>query len=184
MKRYLKKSITLIKYALVFLFIIFEELAWNKLGKPAYEEVKSLKVMDRFKDWVSKIEHRLALLALFLTPFILMEVSAILATKAFVMGALYWGLALYSLKIIMTVPVVIIFTTGKDVLVSFFVIRYSYGAILKFKRSDAFRGAKRQLKTMKSNLKEKKIALMGKEKGTLRKSFRRLYQKIKKTYRG
>ena len=137
------KVIKYLKILVVVLFILVEEIAWNKIGKPAYIAVKSLKIMKRFKEWVANVENRWALLAIFITPFGVMEIFSLLSLQAFASGAIITGIGLYTFKLALTAPVVIIFTTAKTELVSFFPIRYSYGTILKFKRSNTFRKVKK-----------------------------------------
>lgn len=149
------KLYNLVKYFKIFivvLFIIVEEIAWNKIGRPAYIKVKSLKIMTRFKNWIGDVENRWKLLAIFLTPFILMEVSSLFAVKALATGAIITGIGLYTIKILLTAPVVIIFNAAKPELVSFYPIRWSYGAILNFKRSKTFRGVKTYMAKIKDEL--------------------------------
>ncbi len=68
----LDKVLHYIKLLLVALFIVFEELAWNRIGEPAYNAIKSLQIMEKFKNWVADINHRYLLLLIFMIPFVLM----------------------------------------------------------------------------------------------------------------
>lgn len=142
------------KILLVILFIIFEEILWNKVGKPIYELIKSLRLMVKFKEWVGEFKHRYALLVIFITPFVLMEIMSLLSLKSFATGAIGMGISLYVVKLVLTVPVVIIFNSGKKQLVSFFPIRYGYGMIINLKRSSTFRNVKKFTKKVKQVVRE------------------------------
>ena len=144
-----------IKILFVVLFIIFEEIAWKRIGEPAYIAIQSLKIMDRFKLWIADISHRYMLLGVFIIPFILMEVSSIYAGAALFSGSIIMGLGLYAIKLILTAPVVIIFNAGKETLVSFWAIKYGYGMILRLKRSKTFRSVKSFTAKLKINSKKK-----------------------------
>lgn len=109
--------------------------------------------MQRFKTWVGEVENRRALLAIFLAPFVVMEIFSLLSLKAFATGAIITGVGLYVFKLALTAPVVIIFNTGKKELVTFYPIRYSYGAILNLKRSNTFRCVKRYTAKVKEEMK-------------------------------
>lgn len=149
---FLSKLKRYLKILFVILFIIFEEIIWNKFGKPLYEKVKSLKVIERFKIWLEDIEHRYLILFIFLVPFFIMELLSLLAIKAFATGLIITGIGLYVIKILLTAPVVVIFNVAKKQLVSFFLIRYSYGIILNFKRSNIFREVKTYIKFIKNEI--------------------------------
>ena len=132
-----------LKVILVTLFIIFEEIAWRRIGEPAYKAVSALQIMDNFKSWVSDINHRYLLLLVFIVPFVLMEGASALAFKAWGSGLIFSGLAIYSIKLILTAPVVVIFNTGKEILLTFWVIRTVYGWIEALKNSKTFKGIKK-----------------------------------------
>ena len=174
---------TLIHYIKVFLvvgFIIFEELAWKRLGQPAYEAIKPLKVMDKFKDWIADIDHRYMLLAIFFIPFILMEVSSIFAGKALLGGAIITGIGLYTIKLLLTAPVVIIFNSGKKILVSFWVVKYGYGTILNLKRSNTFRSVKKFTVKLTESFKTFKMEYLNTTDGDFSESIKKIYSDIKK----
>jgi hypothetical protein len=172
-KRLMNRLMKYLKFLLVILFIIFEEVIWNKIGKPAYTLVKNLKIMQRFKNWVSNVKHRYLVLGIFMIPFILMEVSSLFAISALTKGMIYTGIGLYTVKILLTAPVVIIFNSAKSQLVSFWIIKYSYGMILRFKRSATFR----RVKQITKDVSEFKKEYMG--SGELKAELKNLYVKIK-----
>lgn len=167
-----------IKIAAVVLFLIFEEILWDRIGKPAYEKVQGLKIMDRFKGWIRNVKHRYALLGIFIIPFVAMEAAAISSTIAFGTGAIITGIGLYVIKMLMTVPVVIIFKAGKEQLVSFWVIRYSYGVILNFKRSGTYRSVIKYLQEVKVSLNQFKANYLDGD-GSFKEEMKTMYYSIK-----
>lgn len=179
MKENLNKVGHFLKIILVIGFIVFEEIAWKRIGEPAYRIVSSLKIMDRFKAWIADIDHRYALLGVFIVPFLLMEGSSLLAFKAWGTGALFTGIGFYTIKLLMTAPVVIIFNAGKSRLVSFWIIKYSFGAILNFKRTQTFRSVKRWTKKLKEDLVIFKNEYLDTTDGNFSESFKRLYTDLK-----
>mgnify|MGYP001118583441 CR=1 FL=1 len=131
-----------LKVLFVLLFILFEEIVWNRIGEPAYNLVRSLKIMDKFRNWVSQVKNRYLVLIIFIKPFIIMEAMSIVAISYLASGSIMLGLFFYLIKILMTIPVVIIFNSCKEQLISFFIIKYCYGMILRFKRSTTFKMVK------------------------------------------
>ena len=151
----LKNIVNIFEIIFIIFFIFFENIIWEKIAQPIYNKFKSLNIINEFKIWASAIEHRYALLLLFLMPFILMEVFSLIAIYLISKGYLVFGTILYIIKILMTVFVSIIFNAGKEKLISFFIIKYSYGAILNFKRSSIYRKTKNSLKLFKLKIKKR-----------------------------
>ena len=155
-----------IKLFLVVIFIAFEEVIWNRIGQPIYDSVKSLEIMTQFKTWVAEVKNRYALLTIFLTPFIAMEILGLMSLKAFAVGAIITGISLYIFKVLLTIPVVIIFNTAETELRSFSLIDWGYGLIVKIKQSETFRTAKQYMASMKAQIAEfKNKHLSGNELG-------------------
>lgn len=179
-KYILYNVIKYLKIGGVLLFIIFEEIAWNRIGRPAYIKVKSLKIMTRFEYWVTDFENRYVLLLIFIVPFIMMEIMSVLALKALASGAIVICLGLYAIKIFLTVPVVIIFNVSKQQLVSFYPIRYIFGAILNFKRSYTFRTVKKYIKILKTEFEKFKNDYLDGDETNLVDEIKKIYNDIKK----
>lgn len=134
-----------IKVILVYGFYFVEVIAWKYLGEPVYRNIESLKIMDRFKAWVSTVEHRYALLGIFLSVFVLMEIMSTYGLILIGTGAFFTGIGLYVGKLFLTVPAVVVFKAGKKPLLSFWVVKTVYALIIKLKRSKIFRNIKKQM---------------------------------------
>jgi hypothetical protein len=168
------------KLLVVLLFILFEEIAWKRIGEPVHNIISSLKIMNRFKLYISDIKHRYILLGIFIIPFVLMEITSIYAGASLLSGAIIMGIGLYMIKLFLTIPVVIIFNIGKDILISFWLIKYGYGMILRFKRSNAFRSVKKFTKKLKKEWSVFKEEYLNVEDGDFVESIKKMYQVLKK----
>lgn len=138
-----------IQKVLVYGFYFVEVVAWDYIGEPVYRRLSALKIMDRFKAWVNSVDNRYALLTLFLSTFILMEVSSTYGLIFIGTGALFTGIGLYSMKLLLTVPAVTIWQAGKKPLLSFILIKWGFGITIKIRRSKMYYSAKRQIKNLR-----------------------------------
>lgn len=109
----IKKVLTPILYILIGGFVLFEEYTWNKVFKVIYLKIKSLNILIKFKNYLLQENCRYRLLFIFLVPFILMEGLSLIALKLIASGMIIIGIFMYLAKILLTIPVVIIFNTAK-----------------------------------------------------------------------
>lgn len=137
------------KVVLVYLFYVLEYVAWKKVGEPVYKVLSQLKIMDRFRVWVNSVDNRYALLLIFVNVFVLMEITSTYGLVLIGTGAIVTGIALYLVKLVLMVPAVVIWNSAKKPLLSFWLIRFVFGWIIRLRRSSMFRSAKRQIKKIK-----------------------------------
>lgn len=172
---------TIIKYVKVLFvvgFILVEWLGWEKIGQPCYEMIKSWGIMDKFRVWVSTVTHRYLLLMIFLMMFGMMELMSSVGIILIGSGSVVLGSILYVGKLLFTIPVVITFNVAKDTLTSFWVIKYTYGMILNFKRSKTYRGVKHTLFDMKKRIATINVQVFGEQESV--KWFRPMYNTLRK----
>jgi len=136
----------------VVLFIIFEDIIWRKLAKPLYEKIKSFKVMDVFAEWVNDVEHRYALLFIFILPVFFDILLSYLFGVAMANAMILTAIGIYVLKAVASVMMFLIFKIGKKKLTSFYIIRVAYYYILKIKASSIFRNTRKYLSEVKNEL--------------------------------
>jgi hypothetical protein len=146
---FIKKFIKFITILFILAFIIIEEYFWNLIFKKIYLHIKKLNFLLKFKSFIKNINNRFLVLFIFIIPFILMELFGILAGKALLNGLLFTAIYLYSIKISLTIPVVIIFNSQKENLLSFKIIYLFYFWIVLFKRSKIYREIKERIKRIK-----------------------------------
>lgn len=163
----------------VVLFIIFETILWDKVGLPIYNKIKSFKIMERFKDYITNVEHEYLLLLIFITPVFVDIILTYLFGIAMATGLLFTAIGIYVLKAVMSVLMVVIFNIGKKQLTKFYLIRYSYGCILNFKRSQTFRKVGEYTKSLKNELSSFKDNYLNGD-SEFKEEVQRIYNNIKK----
>jgi hypothetical protein len=136
------------------LYIILEEYIWNLVFRDIYLRIQSLSLFEKFKLYLELETHRYKLLAIFIVPFIFMEVFGALAFGFLGSGLILYFLLLYSVKILLTIPVVIIFNAGRDQLLTFLIINFVYSLILKMKGSSYYLRVTAALESYKQDFSE------------------------------
>lgn len=135
-------------YTLVFLFIIVEEV-WSEI----YESIKSLKLIASFNAFMSRYlddKSRWFVLAMFIFPAIVMELFAFASTLSFVSGHFFLGVALYSMKGVITIPTIELFQNQKEKLLTFSPISWIYTMLLRIQASSYFRNVMGVIRRVKS----------------------------------
>jgi len=120
-KRILNVCLTI----LVFSYIIFEELIWERLAKPIFSYISTLEL---FRDLEPKILalNSYLILFIFLIPFIIVELLGIYAGILFVSGNILLGIVLYISKIPIAVVIFWFFNIAKDRLLQFRWLNFIY----------------------------------------------------------
>ena len=121
----IKKIINIFLTFLVFTYIIFEELIWDRLAKPIFSYISNLEL---FKDLEPKILalNSYLILFIFLIPFIIVEFLGIYAGILFVSGKILLGIVLYISKIPIAVVIFWFFNIAKDRLLQFRWLNFIY----------------------------------------------------------
>ena len=108
-----KKILNIFLTILVFTYIIFEELIWDRLAKPIFSYISNLEL---FRDLEPKILalNSYLILFIFLIPFIIVELLGVYAGILFVSGNIVLGIVLYISKIPIAVVIFWFFNVAKD----------------------------------------------------------------------
>jgi len=175
-------------YLIIFGFILFEEYIWNLIFKDIYLYIKNLNIFSKLKLFLNTIENRYLLFIIFSIPFFGMEYSGYLAGLSLVDGKIFYVFLFYSIKVLFTIPVVIIFNAAKKKLLSFKIIFWSYLLILKIKSSKYYRNIKKKIFEIKNsdtilNVKNK-INLLFEKESKIKKKLKIFYNKIKGKFNG
>ena len=166
-----KKILNIFLTILVFTYIIFEELIWDRLAKPIFSYISNLEL---FKDLEPKILalNSYLILFIFLIPFIIVELLGIYAGILFVSGNIVLGIVLYISKIPIAVVIFWFFNVAKDRLLQFKWLNFIYKNLIlvieKIKNSEIYlmiqdktliikNEIKKRFFISKIGLKEKKI---------------------------
>ena len=120
-----QKIVNIFLTILVFIYIIFEELIWDRLAKPIFSYISDLEL---FRDLEPKILalNSYLILFIFLIPFIIVELLGIYAGILFVSGNILLGIVLYLSKIPVAVVIFWFFNITKNILLQFRWLNFIY----------------------------------------------------------
>ena len=185
MKTFFRKLLRPFEYLLVLIFILFEELVWERLAEPLYEAIRNLRLLQRLEGVVLRINRYLILL-LFVALFVSVELAGVTAGVLIVQGMVLSGLLLYALKIPIAAFTFWLFGVSRPKLLSFAWFRWGYEKLLAFlewiKSRTIYRETMRRLKELKAWLHTARQALKGifsRGNGRWKRRIVRLYESIK-----
>ena len=121
----IKKIINIFLTFLVFIYIIFEELIWDRLAKPIFSYISDLELFRNLEPKILSLNSYL-ILFIFLIPFIVVEFLGVYAGILFVSGKILFGILLYLSKIPIAVVIFWFFNITKDRLLQFRWLNFIY----------------------------------------------------------
>ena len=121
----IKKIINIFLTFLVFIYIIFEELIWDRLAKPIFSYISDLELFRNLEPKILSLNSYL-ILFIFLIPFIVVELLGVYAGILFVSGKILFGILLYLSKIPIAVVIFWFFNITKDILLQFRWLNFIY----------------------------------------------------------
>lgn len=173
-----KKLVDFFLIALVLIYILFEELIWEKFAKPIINLFLRLKL---FINLVPKIQalNVYIVLVFFVFAFTFVELLGVYAGVIFVLGHIYLGVFLYLLKIPMAAFIFWFFHITKDKLLQFkwFAFIYEKLAFLieKIKNSSIYIAIKTKATILKQTIKYRFFI----SKSRLKEKISRIYKLLK-----
>ena len=175
------KTVLLLQFVVVLVYIIFEELIWESISRPIYEFIHSLRILQRVEVLLHSV-NAYAILVLFVAMFASVESLGIYAGLLFVSGKVWHGLVLYFTKIPVAAFTFWMFRVTEDKLMQFGWFRWLYGLVMRLikwlKSTDIYVAALGRVKILKSRIKDFKRYF--KEKYLSKES--RFVQRIKSMY--
>lgn len=130
---------------LILIYLILEELIWERIAEPVYKFFHSLKILQRLESSVHAL-NRYALLIIFLSLFVAVEALGVVSLALFSQGQVIIGVVLYAAKIPIAAFTFWLFRVAQDKLLTFTWFKYCYGALLtllnKIKTSPIYLGIK------------------------------------------
>jgi len=155
-KKILQRLFFYIQIVLIALYLIFEEIVWDRFAKPLFRYIKHLKLFQKLELILNKA-NRYVILALFLLPFVMGELLGVLSPIVALKGYVILAVALYVLKLLIVAFAFWLFKVEQDKLLSFKIVNFSYQKILEFttwvKTTQAFKTIKRIIEKAKVWLK-------------------------------
>ena len=157
-KKILQRLFFYIQIVLISLYLILEEIVWDRFAKPLFRYIKYLKIFQKLEALLKRA-NRYVILVLFLLPFVIGELLGILSPIVAVKGYVVLGVVLYGLKLLIVAFAFWLFKTEQEKLLSFKIVNYAYQKIIQFttwiKTTQAFKTIKRVTEKLKIWIKVK-----------------------------
>ncbi len=186
LKKLFDRLILLIQLVLVVIFIVFEEVIWERIAQPIYHYIHQLHILQVLEGKLQQI-NRYVLLVLFLILFVSVEGAGMLAGVMLVRGMVVAAVLLYAAKIPIAAFVFWMFHATEKILLSFGWFRWAYEKVLAFfdwiKEREIYRNARAIFREVKGSFYAFKAKYFSGE-NSLSKRFKRLYRLAKKAMKG
>jgi hypothetical protein len=154
--RILKRAFFILQVIAISIYLVFEELIWDRFAQPIFKYIKHLRFFKRL-EIILNGANRYVVLALFILPFIVGEALGIMSPIVALKGYVLLGIVLYILKLLIVAFAFWLFNIQKEKLLSFSVIKYCYDKIVEFttwvKTTDAFKTISKIVQKSKTWLK-------------------------------
>ncbi|MEQ1484158.1 hypothetical protein [Methyloglobulus sp.] len=156
LKTLYRKIVNTLLTVLVFIYLILEELVWERIAEPIYGFIRELKILHKVETLILKL-NRYALLIFFLVLFAAVEFLGIIAIGLFAQGQVLIGTLIYIGKIPIAAFTFWVFKVAQEKLMTFAWFKFCYEWLLaqlhKIKTSAIYMGIKAKMVAMKMWLK-------------------------------
>ena len=125
-----QRLLLVLQFALVIIYILFEEIIWEGIAKPIYNHIESLHILKKLEKQISE-GNRYLILVIFLVLLLGVEGAGLLAGFFFVKGHFLFGLLLYITKIPIAAFTFWIFKAAKRKLLSFEWFQWLYNKTMR-----------------------------------------------------
>ena len=177
-----KKILNIFLIVLVFIYIIFEELIWEKFAKPIITLISSLHLFTKLIPKILALNSYF-ILVFFISIFVVVEFIGVYAGVLFLSGHIFTATFIYILKIPVAAFIFWFFNIVKPKLLEFrwFELIYNslISAIYKIKHSSIYIMIKDKSITLKKSLKENIFSTKNRFKQKLITIYKFLKQKYK-----
>jgi hypothetical protein len=123
------KVINALLTALVFIYLVLDELVWERIAEPIYVFIHGLKVLQKVEILVLRL-NRYALLVFFLVLFAAVELLGVVAIGLLAEGQVLLATVLYAGKIPIAAFTFWVFRIAQDKLMTFAWFKFCYGLLL------------------------------------------------------
>lgn len=177
-----KKILNIILIILVFIYIIFEELVWEKFAKPIITFISKLQLFTKLIPRILAL-NSYVILIFFLSTFVIVELIGIYAGILFVSGHITSAIVIYILKVPVAAFIFWFFAITKDKLLAFRSFAFTYNSLMsllsKIKNSSIYIMIKEKSYELKKSIKDRYFSTRSKFKKKAVYIYRFLKQKIK-----
>jgi hypothetical protein len=156
LKTLFRKILNIFLTALVLIYLILDELIWERIAEPIYKFLHGLKILHKLEIAIAGL-NRYAVLVLFLVLFVAVEGLGIVSIGLFAQGLIVPATILYAGKIPITAFTFWMFKITQDKLLTFGWFKMCYEWLLsvihKIKTSKAYLNIKTKTVNIKNWLK-------------------------------
>lgn len=179
---FLKKLLDFLLIILILIYILFEEIVWEKIAKPIVKSISELILkFDIFENLIKKLENlsSYTVLFTFLILFTFVEILGVYAAIIFFQGKIFLAIFVYILKLPLAVVILWFFNITKDKLLKFKWFEFLYNnlisSIAKIKRFRIYILVKNKIDNIKEYV-ELKFNSTG---NSIKSKILDIYQKLK-----
>lgn len=124
-----RKLVNALLTVLVLIYLILEELVWERIAEPIYGFIRGLKILHKLETVILRL-NRYALLIFFLALFIAVEFLGIIAIGLFAQGQVLIATIIYAGKIPIAAFTFWVFKIAQDKLMTFVWFKFCYEWLL------------------------------------------------------
>ena len=173
-----KKLVNFLLTLVVLVYIVFEELIWERFATPIIRYFNSLKILSKLEEILQKFPSWVIMI-LFLLMFVPVELLGVYAGKLFLEGKFIHGTLIYAGKIPIAAFTFWLFRVSKEKLLEFRWFEKSYlwimNIIEKIKSSEIYHNIKAKSTAIKVYVKTRFFQ----DKSTVKKKIQVIYRRLK-----
>jgi hypothetical protein len=152
LKNFYRTVTKIVLTILVFIYLVLEELVWERIAEPIYVFIHGLKILKKVEILIHRL-NRYTLLVCFLALFAAVEILGIIAIGLFAQGQVLLATVLYAGKIPIAAFTFWVFRIAQDKLMTFVWFKFCYewllAQLLKIKTSAIYVKIKANIASVK-----------------------------------
>ena len=177
-----RRIVRWIEIALIVIYILFEELVWERIAKPIYAYLHRLRVIQKIERYIQRL-NAYVLLTLFIVLFVFVELLGLYAGTLIAKGDILQGVVLYGLRVPFAGVVFWLFRISKETLLRFgwFATIYHWvqTKIVWLKSTTLYKEVKVKSAKLKVYIQKLKDRFKG-ARGSFAERYKHFYRRIKK----
>jgi len=182
MKFIIDKLIHYILSFFVLIYILYEELIWERLAQPIFRYIQSLKLLQKLEHYLKNV-HGLVILIAFIILFAITELQGIYAGVLLLKGKPILWLLLYAGKIPIAAFTFWLFRVSKPKLMAFPWFKKAYDLLMRgidwIKHTETYIEIKTRAANLKKYFKKNYLREGDSSKQKIKRIYRRLKIRIK-----
>ncbi len=152
LKNFYRTVTKIVLTILVFIYLVLEELVWERIAEPIYVFIHGLKILKKVEILIHRL-NRYTLLVCFLALFAAVEILGVIAIGLFAQGQVLLATVLYVGKIPIAAFTFWVFRIAQDKLMTFVWFKFCYewllAQLLKIKTSAIYVKIKANIASVK-----------------------------------